>query len=164
MYRLKIVTLEDLPWLRLLNTKWHAEQPSPRITMDEEEFDRYILYIARQLNDPNFLCVLAFIGHRAIGYLTSIIIERAYGKPQLLVRGLEWYVIPKHRGRGVARLLLGRLAHWAREHNLTHLEFNAAPGASIWSKYDFTLNTVDYATTFDELSTKLLRPKLKVSA
>src|SRR5437762_13706212 len=115
-YRIEPATMAHLPWLRLLFTRWTAEQPSEYPICDEEEYDNFVVAVSRHMNtNPQFAAFVAIIGRRVVGFLAGEIVERPIGKPHFIGRAHWMYVVPKHRGKGVGKMLIASGLAWLAE-------------------------------------------------
>lgn len=157
-YRIEPATVVHLPWLRLLFTRWVAEQPMTYPLMDEEEFDNFTINIARNLTtNPQFYLGVAIIGRRVVGFLGGEVIERPIGKPHLIGRGHWLYIVPKHRGKGVAKQLIADGLRWLSTSGATVVELaELAVTNNAWERRGWTPFLANYylpiTAIFDRLA------------
>lgn len=158
-YRIEPATTAHLPWLRLLFTRWVAEHPSDYPTMDEEEFDAFVINLARHLTVNREAAVFVAIkGHRVVGFIGLEITERAVGKPRRTGTVHYLYVIPKHRHRLCAAQLITVGMDWLKSHDVAVIEFGEQRSqAGAWIRRKFKAYMVKYYAPIDQVFANMPR-------
>lgn len=162
-YRIEPVSYEHLGWLRLLYSRLVLEHPIDYPVIDEREIDRFVLSCKHQLDhNPHAMGYIAFIGHRAVGFLAGELATRVIGRPHVVARPHWLYVVPKHRGKGVARLLIATGVNWltqvqwldetgTQQTGVTHVELMELYGQGEWERRGFTPFLVQYYVPLDRI-------------
>jgi len=160
MYHILPAQFEHIPWLRLLYTRWMAESPYDYPIVNTEEVDNFVLAIAQHLNNnPLFCCLVAVVGKKIIGFFGGEITQRAIGKPHILGTAHWLYVVPKHRGKGVSRLLIASALQFALKHNIDTIEVTEQiEQAGNWERRGFKPFHIRYYLTIPEIAARLQPP------
>lgn len=159
--RIEPATVMHLPWLRLLFVRWSAEFCVDYPTIDEEEYDNFVITISRNLtSNPDFYMLIAIVGRRVVGFLGGEIVHRPIGKPHRVGRAHWLYVIPKHRSKGVARQLIAAGLQWlaTRDIDVVELSELSQKNAGDWERRGFEPFLTNYylstANIFQNLSSQ----------
>ena len=124
-YRIRPATLIDLPWIRRLQEQHIAEMDVPYPRFESQDLDEFVRGVALLLpHQERFTLFVAEIGRAIVGMMGVTIDERGVGTP---TRYAVWdllYVVPRHRQRGVAALLMQAAQEWTSA-RATHIELSA---------------------------------------
>jgi GNAT superfamily N-acetyltransferase len=145
-YRIEPGTLIHVPWLRLFFMRWTAEVDPGYPAIDEEEYDNFVITVTRNLTmNPDFYLAVAIIGRRVIGFLGGEVSLRPIGKPHRFGRAHWLYVVPKHRGKGVAKQLIAHGLAWMAERGLDVCELSElAAMHGDWERRGFQPFLINY--------------------
>jgi len=151
-YKIVQADFSHIPWLRMLFLRWSVEFPCDYPTMDDEEYDNFVLAVSRHMqSNPDFGCWVAMKGRRVVGFVAAEISSRMIGKPRVVCT-IHWlYVVPKHRNFGVTTALLGRGIEWLKSRNITTVEFGETVSQQgEWARRGFKLFNLRYFATVEE--------------
>lgn len=154
-YRILPASYEHLGWLRLLYARFAAEMPVDYPEYTNEDLDNFVLVVAQKLrDDPNFGCFVAIIGRRCVGFVGGELLTRPLGTPHAFAQAHWLYVVPRHRGKGVARQLIAAGAMWIAAHNIEVLECFGHTGDDGWARRGFTPYLTKYYMPLPALAAK----------
>jgi len=151
-YKIVQADFSHIPWLRMLFLRWSLEFPCDYPTMDDEEYDNFVLAVSRHMqSNPDFGCWVAMKGRRVVGFIAGEISSRMIGKPRVVCTVHWLYVVPKHRAANVGSILTAQLFTWLRSRQIHTIEFGeTAAQQGAWAKRGFKLFNLRYVTTIEE--------------
>lgn len=131
----------DVPGLRRLFAALVADIEATRGPIvypvhGPSDLDSFTLIAARRLEqDPTCLVYVAEDDDTGelVGYLGGEISERALGEPRVFCAAHWLYIVPTHRGRGLARALVARGCADLDALGVTHVELAALAGDTQWT-------------------------------
>jgi len=131
----------DVPGLRRLFAALVAEIEATRGPIvypvhGAADLDNFTLLAARRIDqDPTCLVYVAVDEETGelLGFLGGEISERALGEPHVFCAAHWLYIVPTHRGRGVARALVAAGCRDLEALGVTHVELNALAGDTQWA-------------------------------
>src|SRR5215467_6156259 len=119
----------DVPSLRRLYAALQAElaaaYPVPYPSHGATDLDAFTLLSARRVEqDPTLLMYVATDDDTGelVGFLGGEVSERAIGEPRIFGAAHWLYLLPTHRGRGLARALVARACADLEAYGVTHVE------------------------------------------
>jgi ribosomal protein S18 acetylase RimI-like enzyme len=92
-------------------------------------------YIERSLDDPNTILLVAEHESTVVGMVRAVIVDRVFYEPRIEALITDIYVHPSYRRRGVASLLIEKLAEEARSRGISLLAAEYPPGNRIAEKF-----------------------------
>ncbi len=129
----------DVPGLRRLYAALQAEleaaHPVGYPLFTPADLDSFTLLAARRIDqDPTLLMYVATedATGELVGFLGGEVSERAIGEPRVFGAAHWFYVVPTHRGRGLARALVRRACEDLDAVGVTHVEAAAIAGDTQW--------------------------------
>jgi len=126
----------DVPGLRRLFAALVAELgPTPYPTHGPEDLDSFTLLTAQRIDDPALLMYVATDDDTGelVGFLGGEISQRAIGEPRVFGNAHWLYIAPAHRGRGLARALVGLGVSDLEALGVSHVELAAVAGDTQWA-------------------------------
>lgn len=151
-YKIVQADFSHIPWLRMLFLRWSMEYPCDYPTMDDEEYDNFVLAVSRHMqSNPDFRCWVAIKGRRVVGFIAAEISSRMIGKPRVVCTVHWLYVVPKHRNCGVTTALLVTGAEWLHSRNITAIEFGETVAQQgEWARRGYKLFNLRYVAMIGE--------------
>ncbi len=142
----------DVPGLRRLFAALTAELAGtyavPYPAYGSDDLDSFTLLMARRLvEDPTWLTYVATddATGELVGFLGGEVSERALGDPRVFAAAHWLYLVPTHRGRGLARALAARGVADLEALGVTHVEVAAVTGDTQWQARGWLPYLVHYA-------------------
>ena len=136
----RIATVNDLPWLRVLFAQSLKEiGPFTYPTMDDAELDEFVRSVYIHLTqNPDFRVFVAEEDGKIVGFLGGQLDGRSVGRPHVIARPHWLYIEPSARKKGVATALMQAGLVWLRERGITHVECFGMAGDDGWARRGFT--------------------------
>jgi GNAT superfamily N-acetyltransferase len=142
----------DVPGLRRLYAALTAELAATHAVAypayGADDLDSFTLLQARRLvEDPTWLIYVATddATGELVGFLGGEVSERALGEPRVFAAAHWLYLVPTHRGRGLARALTARGVEDLAALGVTHVEVGAVTGDTQWHARGWLPYLVHYA-------------------
>ena len=92
-------------------------------------------YVERSLEDGNTIVLVAEQDGRVVGFVRAVIVDRVFYEPRTEALITDIYVHPSYRRRGVATLLVEKLAEEARRRGVGLLAAEYPPGNRIAERF-----------------------------
>lgn len=84
---------------------------------------------------PGVLLVLARLGDETVGVLNGRLARNASIFRETIVTIDNVFVVPEHRGLGIAHLLLADAADWGRAHGATEIRLTVVAGNTVAERF-----------------------------
>lgn len=154
------ITVDHLPYLRLLYQGFLVEQAPSYPTFSDADLDQFVLTISRQLQyNPEFGGWVAIRGKKVVGFLAGNIEHRPIGQPSDYALVWWLYVTPRHRHTGVGLRLIDAGVDWLHDRGITMVEVSAVAGDDQWGQRGWTPVTTTYVMSVDAVR---LRPQRRL--
>jgi len=100
----------DIGPLREMSVAFISELELEYPTIDEPEIDKHMLMILANINNPDYIALIAYDGKKPIGFLIGYVGEKPYARPKRVSIAEELYVVPNKRGGTVGMRLMKQAA------------------------------------------------------
>lgn len=155
-----IAAPHHLAWIRRFFRDLWKESRIHYPHIDDTDLDALVRLLAADFSAPvpAFRIFLAQLGHSAIGLLGFEVCQRPIGQPTLFAIAHWLYVVPKHRGRGVAQQLIEAGIAWLQDglvvgethYPISALELSEEIGNNRWERRGATPVVTRYVLPADQ--------------
>ncbi len=111
------------------------EELDPMYVTREDLSETVRRYIEESLRNPNVIMLVAERDSKPVGMVRAVIVDRLFYEPRMEALITDIYVHPSHRRKGVASLLIERLAEEAKRKGVSILAAEYPPGNKIAGRF-----------------------------
>lgn len=132
----------DIGNVRKMSKAFGEETKPDYPVIDDEELDKAMLTILSNINNPEFIFLIAYDGKRPCGFFTGYVGHHPYGKPGRVGVAQELYVVPEKRDKFVGIKLIKKAVEIALSHGVEAFECIGQYGTTDkrWERYGFKLH------------------------
>ena len=111
------------------------EELDPMYVTREDLAETARRYVEESLRNPNVIMLVAVHDGKVVGVVRATVVDRLFYEPRTEALITDIYVHPSYRRRGVASLLIDRLAEEAKRRGIKLLAAEYPPGNRIAERF-----------------------------
>jgi len=141
---IKRVQGRDIGPLREMSVDFIRELELEYPIIDETEIDKHMLMILANVDNPDYIALIAYDGKKPVGFVIGYVGEKPYARPKRVSIAEELYVVPDKRGGIVGLRLMQQSAKIAIERGAETFECIGTYDKSFerWKQFGFKPHTV----------------------
>jgi hypothetical protein len=136
----KQVEAQDIGHIRKMSKAFIEEEGREYPVFDDAELDKAMMRILINMNNPDYIYIIAYDGKKPAGFSIGYISQHPYGKPSRVAVAQEMYVVPSKRKSAMVGYKMIRFgAQLALERGAEGMECVGGYGTTdkMWQEFGF---------------------------